>query len=106
MKITEKEELLIKEGKIHAILKWEKPTEKIGDILFTVDGHPYKLVDNKRWKVFRCAAQRSHIDFGCESVYDFKTLITYIYKSYVKVKGDTVYLCIFKADKSQQTLGV
>ncbi len=106
MKINEKEELLIKEGKIRAILKWVKPEEKVGDILFTVDGYPYKLVDKKRWKLFRVGAQRSHIDFGCLDIYSFKTLITYLYGSYGNIKDDTVFLLIFKADKKQRTLGV
>ena len=106
MKISEKEYKLIKEGKIHAVLRWEKPDEKIGDIIFEVDGKPYRLTDEKRWKVFRCAAQRSHIDFGCDSVYDFKVLMGYLYKPYPKIKDSTVYLCIFKADKEQRTLGI
>lgn len=106
MRLTDKEELMIKDDKIHAVLRWNKPDEKVGDIIFNVDGKPYRLVDKKRWKVFRVGAQRSHIDFGCDDIYSFKTLITYLYKSYGKIKDSTVYLCIFEVDKSQQTLGV
>ena len=106
MKITDKEELLIKEGKIHAVMRKEKPDEKVGDIIFEVDGKPYRLLDRKRWKVFRVGAQRSHIDFGCDTIYEFKILITELYDSYGKIKDTTVYLLIFKADKSQMTLGV
>lgn len=106
MKLTEKEELLIKDGKLHAVLRNNKPDEKIGDIIFNVDSVPYKLLDRKRWKVFRIAAQRSVIDFSCETVYDFKVLMGYLYKPYPKIKDETVYLCIFKADDKQKTLGV
>lgn len=106
MKLSEKEELLIKDGKLHAVLRWNKPDDKVGDIIFNVDDVPYKLVDKKRWKVFRVGAQRSHIDFSCETIYDFKTLVTYLYNSYGKLKDDTCYLCIFKADRKQRTLGV
>lgn len=106
MKLSEKEELLIKEGKIHAVLRWDKQEVKIGDIIFNVDSVPYKLVDRKRWKVFRCGAERSHIDWGCETVYDFKVLIGNIYKPYPKMKDDTIYLLIFKPDKEQRTLGL
>lgn len=106
MKLSEKEELLIKDGKLHAVLRWDKPDDKVGDIIFNVDDVPYKLVDKKRWKVFRIGAQRSVIDFSCEDVYSFKTLITYLYKSYEKIKDDTIYLCIFKPEKEQRTLGV
>jgi len=106
MKLSEKEERLIKDGKLHAILRWDKQEVKIGDIIFTVDSVPYKLVERKRWKVFRIGAQRSHIDFSCDTIYEYKTLITDIYKSYGKVKDDTVQLLIFKAEKEQQTLGV
>lgn len=106
MKLSEKEELLIKDGKLHAIIRWDKPDDKVGDIIFNVDDVPYKLTDKKRWKLFRVAAQRSVIDFSCEDVYSFKTLITFLYKSYDKVKDDTVYLLIFRAEKEQRTLGV
>ena len=106
MKITEKEELLIKDGKLHAILRWNKEEVKIGDIIFNVNGVPYKLVDKKRWKVFRIGAQRSHIDFSCDTIYEYKTLITELYNSYGKIKDDTVHLLIFKAEKEQRTLGV
>lgn len=106
MKISEKEEKLIREGKIHAILRWEKPSEKIGDIVFSIDGQAYKMIEKKRWKVFRCAAQRSHIDFGCRTVYDFKVLIGELYDNYPKIKDDRIYLCIVKAEKGQMTLGV
>ena len=106
MKISEKEELLVRDGKLHAILRWEKQEVKIGDILFELDGITYKLTARKRWKVFRCGAERSHIDFSCDTIYDYKTLITHLYGSYGKVKDDTIYLMIFKADKSQQTLGL
>lgn len=108
MRISEKESKLIASGKLHAVLRWNKSDveEKVDDILFSVDGYVYKLIDKKRWKLFRVAAQRSVIDFSCEDVYSFKTLITYLYKSYEKIKGDTVYLCIFKAEKSQRTLGL
>ena len=106
MKITEKESLLIKDGKLHAIIRWDKPDDKVGDIIFNVDDVPYKLVDRKRWKVFRVGAQRSHIDFGCDTIYDFKVMMGYLYKPYPKIKDDTVYLIIFKVDRSQQTLRV
>ena len=106
MKLSEKEELLIKEGKLHAVLRWTKPNEKVGDIVFEVDGKPYRLVDKKRWKLFRVAAQRSHIDFGCRTVYDFKVLIGELYDNYPKIKDDRIYLCIVKAEKGQMTLGV
>ena len=106
MKITEKEELLIKDGKLHAVIRKVKPEEKVGEIIFEVDGKPYRLSDRKKWKVFRIGAQRSHIDFSCDTIYEFKILITELYESYDKIKDTTVYLLIFKADKSQMTLGV
>ena len=106
MKISDREEKLIKEGKIKAVIRWEKPDDKIEDIIFEVDGKPYRLIDKKRWKVFRCGAERSHIDWGCDSVYDFKVLMGYLYKPYPKIKDDTVYLCMIKADKQQRTLGL
>lgn len=106
MELSEKEEKLIREGKIHAILIWKKPSEKIGDIVFSIDGQAYKLIDKKRWKLFRVGAQRSHIDFGCNTVYDFKVLMGYLYGNYPKIKDDTIYLCVIKADKNQQTLGL
>ena len=106
MELSDKEELLIKEGKLHDIIRWDKPTEKVGDIVFEVDGKPYRLVDKKRWKLFRVAAQRSHIDFSCKSVYDFKLLMGELYKPYPKIKDDTIYLCVIKDEKSQMTLGV
>lgn len=106
MKLSEKEEQLIKDGKLHAVIRKEKPDEKVGDIIFEVDGTAYKLIDKKRWKVFRCGAQRSHIDWGCETIYDFKVLMGQLYTPYPKMKDDTIYLLIFKADKSQMTLGV
>ena len=106
MKLSEKEELLIKEGKLHAVIRWAKIDVKIGDIIFEVDGTAYKLVEKKRWKVFRIGAQRSHIDFSCDTIYEYKTLITELYKSYGKIKDDTVFLCIFKADTKQKTLGL
>ena len=87
-------------------MRWKKPDEKVGDIIFEVDGTAYKLIDKKRWKVFRCGAQRSHVDFGCDSVYDFKVLMGDLYKPYPKIKDDTVHLLIFKVEKAQQTLGV
>lgn len=106
MKISDKEEKLIKDGKLKAVIQWNKPDEKIGDIVFNVDNTPYNLVDKKRWKLFRCGAERYHIDWSCDSIYDFKVLMGYLYKPYPKIKDDTVYLCIFKADKEQRTLGV
>ena len=106
MKLSDKEKKLIKDGKLKAVLRWNKEEVKIGDIIFNVNSVPYKLVDKKRWKVFRVGAQRSHIDFGCDTIYEYKTLITDLYKSYGKVKDDTVHLLIFKSEKAQQTLGV
>ena len=106
MKLSSKEEELILANKLHAVLRWNKHDEKIGDIIFEVEGTAYKLTDKKRWKVFRCAAQRSHVDFGCDTIYDFKVLMGQLYKPYPKIKDDTVYLLIFKADKEQMTLGV
>ena len=106
MKLDEKEAKLISSGKLKAVIRWNKPDEKIGDIIFNVDSVPYRLIDRKRWKVFRVGAQRSHIDFGCDTIYDFKVLMGNLYKPYPKIKDDTVYLCIFKSDEKQRTLGL
>ena len=106
MKLSSKEKELILANKLHAILRWEKTDDNVGDIIFEVEGTAYKLIVKKRWKVFRCAAQRSHIDFSCDTIYEFKILITELYESYGKIKDTTVYLLIFKADKSQMTLGL
>ena len=106
MKLSEKEEILVKDGKLHAVLRWNKPDDKVGDIIFNVGGVPYKLVDRKRWKLFRCGAERSHIDWSCDTIYDFKVLMGYLYTTYPKIKDDTVFLCIFKAEKEQRTLPI
>lgn len=106
MKLSDKEEKLIKDGKLKAIIRWKKPDEKIGDIIFSVGSVPFRLVDRKKWKLFRIAAQRSHIDFSCDSIYSFKVLMEDIYKPYHKIKDDTVFLCMIKPEKSQMTLGL
>lgn len=105
MELSGKERELIKSGRIHAVLRWEKVEEKAGDIIFSVNRVAYRLKEKKRWAVHRVAAKRSNIDFGCKDVKAFISLFTYLYSDYKKSRKDIVYDVIFEKEKSQRTLG-
>lgn len=103
MNFSEKEIESLNSGKIKAIIRWEVPKEKEGDLV-SAGEVLYRVTHIKRWTVMRIAAQRPMIDFGCDSVGGFRALFTYVYGSYAKNKNKIVWLVGLRMEKKQKTL--
>lgn len=104
MELSEKEEQLIKSGKIKAVLRTEPVEEWVGNICFSIDGEAYRIIEKRRWTIARIGAQRCKVDFGCEDIKRFKAVIGYLYGKYAKIKNDVVHEICFAPDKKQKTL--
>lgn len=103
MNFAEKEIESLSSGKSKAVIRWKRPDVKEGDLVSVADTL-YRVTHVKRWTVMRIAAQRSNIDFGCDSVRSFRALFTFLYGSYVKRKNNIVWLVGLRKEKKQQSL--
>jgi len=103
MDFSEKEIKSLETGKIKAVIRWEAPVEKEGDLV-SVNEVLYRVTHIRRWSVQRIAASRPTIDFGCNNVSNFRALFTHLYGSYVKRKNNIVWLIGLRKEKKQKSL--
>ena len=103
MNFAEKEIEALNSGKIKAVIRWENPEAKEGDLV-SAGETLYRVTHIKRWTVMRIAAERPKIDFGCDSVSGFRGLFTWLYGSYVKNKNKIVWLVGLRKEKKQKSL--
>ena len=106
MEISDKEKTMIEAGKHRAIIRKEGVKERIGDVIFDINGIIYIIKGKHHWTLRRINSQRGTIDFGCKTAAQFRLMYNMVYGQYFGKSKELYWLITVKKDKVQKTLGV